>query len=93
MSKHDELSILAPVYQCCLIRYSTLNKLKSFASRNGPSLSTLMRKSLANDPVNPVLTESHLHALDRRVNIILKTIAKCMRKNGQYNRVSIDDGF
>lgn len=25
--KHDEVSILAPLYQCCIIRKSTLEKL------------------------------------------------------------------
>ena len=48
---------------------------------------------MSKDPVNPILTETHLMALDRRVNIILKTIAKCIKKNRQFTRVSVDDGF
>lgn len=37
-----------------------------------------MRKSLAKDPVNPVLAEPHLVALDRRVTIILHHIRDCL---------------
>lgn len=40
-----------------------------------------MRDSLANDPIAPVLWEPHLEALDRRVDIILKGVRDCIRKN------------
>lgn len=48
-------------------------------------LSELMRKSLTKDPVAPVLWEPHLDALDRRVDLILKGVRDCIKKN------SIDD--
>ncbi|XP_016035906.2 extracellular serine/threonine protein CG31145 isoform X1 [Drosophila simulans] len=77
---HDELSILAPVLQCCLIRKSTLVKLLEF--HNGPKpLSQLMGESLSQDPVSPVLWQPHLEALDRRTGIILQSIRDCIKRN------------
>ncbi|KAF5302508.1 hypothetical protein FQR65_LT00880 [Abscondita terminalis] len=76
---HDELSILAPVLQCCMVRQSTLQTLLKF--HNGPvKLSAALRKSLEKDPVAPVLWEPHLEALDRRVQIILRGIRDCLQK-------------
>lgn len=75
---HDEMSILAPLTQCCLIRQSTLRRLLGI--HNGPmKLSELMRESLASDPVTPVLTEAHLTSLDRRLNIVLSAVRDCLR--------------
>ena len=69
------------------------NNLSIFRYFQGPKhLSDLMRDSLSTDPVSPILLERHLLALDRRVKILLKTVYKCMRKNGPH-RVVIDDGF
>ncbi|KAH8278504.1 hypothetical protein KR018_004128, partial [Drosophila ironensis] len=77
---HDELSILAPVLQCCLIRKSTLVKLLEF--HNGPkTLSQLMGESLGQDPISPVLWQPHLDALDRRTGIILQSIRDCIKRN------------
>nr|XP_043067660.1 extracellular serine/threonine protein CG31145 isoform X2 [Drosophila bipectinata] len=77
---HDELSILAPVLQCCLIRKSTLIKLLEF--HNGPKpLSQLMSESLSQDPIRPVLWQPHLDALDRRTGIILQSIRDCIKRN------------
>ncbi|XP_055906171.1 extracellular serine/threonine protein CG31145 [Eupeodes corollae] len=77
---HDELTILAPVLQCCLIRTTTLQKLLEF--HNGPKhLSDIMRESMSVDPINPILWEPHLVALDRRVAIILQGIRDCLKKN------------
>lgn len=87
LPRHDELSILEPIRQCCLFRQSTLLRLLQFHTRqsepNGsrwPSLSQAMRSSLAKDPVNPVLTEANLIALDRRVYITLTTLRECLSK-------------
>lgn len=52
-----------------------------FSYHNGPvKLSKAMRRSMAKDPVAPVLWEPHLEALDRRVEIILKGIRDCLQK-------------
>ncbi|CAG2119293.1 unnamed protein product, partial [Medioppia subpectinata] len=49
---HDELSILAPLAQCCVIRQTTLKRVLSFTQPDN-RLSHVMRKSLSADPVNP----------------------------------------
>merc|ERR1719187_2555385 len=84
-ASHDEMSILAPLYQCCMIRQSALSTLLSY--RNGPTrLSAAMRRSMAGDLVAPVLLENHLAALDRRIGRILEVIRDCVDKS-----VSPDD--
>ncbi|KAK9717828.1 Golgi casein kinase, C-terminal, Fam20 [Popillia japonica] len=76
---HDEVSILAPILQCCMLRQSTLETLLKF--HNGPvKLSAALRKSMAKDPVAPILWEPHLEALDRRVEIILRAMRDCLGK-------------
>ncbi|XP_067617168.1 extracellular serine/threonine protein CG31145 [Eurosta solidaginis] len=77
---HDELTNLAPLLQCCMLRTSTLKRLLEF--HNGPKkLSELMRESMSVDPVRPILWEPHLVALDRRVSIILSGVRDCIKKN------------
>lgn len=91
-SQHDELTILAPVYQCCLIRYSTL--LKLFRFYQGPvPLSQLMQQSMAADALFPILTDTHLRALDRRVRIVLRAVYECIMRGNAVADVIVDDGF
>lgn len=91
-SHKDDLSILAPLYQCCVIRYSTFIKLSKFYL--GPEkLSNSLRKSLNKDSLRPILLEPHLIALDRRVVLILKEIAKCLEKGIEVENVIVDDFF
>ena len=86
---HDELSILAPIMQCCLIRHSTFVKLSKLHS--GPDrLSELMRTSLTSDDLAPILTDLHLKALDRRVAKTLLVIKDCL-KTKPYTQVIVDD--
>lgn len=56
-------------------------------------MSNLLRKSLNKDPIRPVLLEPHLIALDRRVVLILKEIAKCLEKGLEVSDVIVDDFF
>ncbi|GBM77007.1 Extracellular serine/threonine protein CG31145 [Araneus ventricosus] len=78
---YDEFSILLPLLQCCVFRLSTFNRLyHSYVGQK--RLSDLMRESMANDPLAPVLPESHLKAMDRRVAHILQTVRSCERTNG-----------
>lgn len=91
-SSKDDLSILAPLYQCCVIRYSTFIKLSKFYL--GPEkLSSSLSKSLDRDTLRPILLEPHLTALDRRVVLILKEIAKCLEKGLEVEDVIVDDFF
>ena len=81
---HDELSILEIMKQCCLIREQTATRLFQFnegtmnPKGSFSSLSESMRSSLKSDPVNPVLSDANLKALDRRVSLILSTIRECL---------------
>lgn len=87
---HDEMSILAPILQCCMIRHGTLSTLLRF--HNGPKpLSELMRESMSTDPVKPVLWEPHHAALDRRVKIILEAVRDCVSKTDAQEAVVHDD--
>lgn len=85
----DELSILAPVIQCCFIRYSTFNGLKYLYENK---LSKLMDDSLKNDPLYPILTKSHLTALDRRLTIIFNALYKCSQ-DMPITQIVVDDGY
>ncbi|XP_037787764.1 extracellular serine/threonine protein CG31145-like [Penaeus monodon] len=87
---HDEVSILAPLYQCCQIRHSTLSTLLRFHS--GPMrLSEAMRVSMSVDAAAPVLWEPHLVALDRRLSIILQTVRECVEKTMDPMAVIVND--
>ncbi|XP_055983197.1 pseudokinase FAM20A [Sorex fumeus] len=79
---HDELSILSPLSQCCRIKKKTLQHLR-LLSQDDYRLSDVMRESLLQDPLSPVLTEPHLLALDRRLQIILKTVDGCVEDHGE----------
>lgn len=86
---HDEISILAPVLQCCMMRSSTLEMLLKY--HNGKKLSDTLRDTLSTDPIAPVLWEPHLAALDRRVGIILQAIRDCLKKSSKEETRSVED--
>ncbi|XP_049868694.1 extracellular serine/threonine protein CG31145 isoform X2 [Pectinophora gossypiella] len=75
---HDELSILAPLLQCCMVRHTTVSILLKY--HNDIPLSKALREAMKVDPVSPILWEPHLAALDRRIVIILDAIRKCIEK-------------
>lgn len=74
---HDEISILAPLYQCCVVRDETYKRLLTL--KNGV-LSKVLRQVLKQDPISPILAEQHYPALDRRVTIVLEKIQTCIDK-------------
>ncbi|KAM4722834.1 extracellular serine/threonine protein kinase FAM20C-like [Rhinophrynus dorsalis] len=86
---YDDLSILAPLQQCCRIKKSTLQRLQLLSS-DAYRLSDLMRESLSMDPLNPILSEPHLSALDRRLAFILKVVRQCLKKEDQQKVVHDD---
>uniref|UniRef100_A0A8C8RLU6 FAM20A golgi associated secretory pathway pseudokinase n=1 Tax=Pelusios castaneus TaxID=367368 RepID=A0A8C8RLU6_9SAUR len=86
---HDEISILAPLSQCCVIKRTTLLHLQLLALPEY-RLSDIMRESLLLDHLAPILTEPHLLALDRRLQLILKTVGKCIDTYGEDKVVAND---
>lgn len=86
---HDEMSILAPVYQCCRIRRSTWNRFLSVSNQES-SLSELLCKATKDDPVAPVLSDLQFKAIDRRLKIAIDTVKKCIKLHGE-NSVLISD--
>ncbi|XP_004374241.1 pseudokinase FAM20A [Trichechus manatus latirostris] len=84
---HDELSILSPLSQCCVIKKKTLLHLQLLAQANY-RLSDVMRESLLDDQLTPVLTEPHLLALDRRLQIILKAVEGCIEAHGEESVIA-----
>ena len=91
-SERDEIKLLAPLYQCCMIRLSTVERLLQLYS--GPDrLSDVMRRSLEADDLESVLTEAHLVSLDRRLYIVLEEIYRCSQKVEGIHAVFIDDGL
>uniref|UniRef100_A0A7M4FR28 FAM20A golgi associated secretory pathway pseudokinase n=1 Tax=Crocodylus porosus TaxID=8502 RepID=A0A7M4FR28_CROPO len=79
---HDELSILAPLAQCCVIKRTTLLRLQLLALPEY-QLSDVMRESLLQDRLAPVLAEPHLLALDRRLQLILQAVRTCIDAHGE----------
>ncbi|CAB1313163.1 unnamed protein product [Coregonus sp. 'balchen'] len=86
---HDEMSILAPLSQCCIIKHSTLLRLQ-LLSQDHYRLSDVMRESLGGDALQPVLAEPHLQALDRRLHRVLKTVHRCFRRLGEAQVITTD---
>jgi hypothetical protein len=50
-----------------------------------------MRESMSVDPLQPILWEPHLTALDRRVQIVLMTVRDCISRTGSADKVIIAD--
>ncbi|KAI5088878.1 extracellular serine/threonine protein kinase FAM20C [Silurus meridionalis] len=89
----DEPSILTPLVQCCRIRRSTLLRLQLLSSSQY-RLSDVMRASLSQDPLDavaPLLTESHLTALDRRLATVIQTVQQCLLRHPNHHDVIYDD--
>ncbi|PIK54940.1 putative extracellular serine/threonine protein kinase FAM20C [Apostichopus japonicus] len=75
--KTDCMSCLVPLTQCCIIRKSTYERLL-ILQKNEYKLGDVMRESLSTDLIAPVLYEPHYDALNRRLDIIIKHVNKCL---------------
>lgn len=84
----DDMSILEPIRQCCLFRYSTYKQLKHLYENK---FSKIFDESMQSDPLYPLLTGDHLKAIDRRVVIIFNELNRCIDKYS-VESVVIDDG-
>jgi hypothetical protein len=83
------MSILAPLKQCCMLRHSTYERLKTLYK---DQFSKLLDNSLRADPLYPVLTGDHLRAIDRRMGIIFNELANCTSRFSPLE-VIVDDGY
>ena len=45
-------------------------------------LSEVLKSTLSQDPIAPVITDLHLQAIDRRLKYILDVIKDCIQKSG-----------
>ncbi|XP_071836500.1 glycosaminoglycan xylosylkinase-like [Apostichopus japonicus] len=78
----DDPTFLLPFKICCRFRNSTYWKFKEF-TKPDQMLGDQMRASLAQDPINPVLTNDFFPALDRRLSQILSELDRCIKKFGR----------
>lgn len=86
----DDLSILAPLTQCCFFRYSTFQRLYHLY-RQG--LSKLVQQSLQTiEQLQMILVDEHLKALDRRLEILFLHLDNCIQTYS-VNQVIVDDGI
>nr|CAD7462009.1 unnamed protein product [Timema tahoe] len=75
---HDHVDILAPLYQCCMLRDSTWRRLQLFTGNTlGSSLSSLLEHS----HIAPVLLTTHLQALNRRLMLIFAAVEECFSQH------------
>ncbi len=80
------MRILTALFQCCAIRPNLLRRLLFLYS--GPTLlSHALYISLQSDPISPVLSREHFPAVDRRLEIVLQTVKKCIENAGNAENV------
>ncbi|XP_064089471.1 glycosaminoglycan xylosylkinase-like [Macrobrachium nipponense] len=80
----DHMDVLAPLLQCCRLRQATYERLILLS---GGGLSKALEEILSLDPISPVLTKPHLHALDRRILHILAALSMCRERKGGWHHV------
>uniref|UniRef100_A0A914WR90 FAM20 C-terminal domain-containing protein n=1 Tax=Plectus sambesii TaxID=2011161 RepID=A0A914WR90_9BILA len=85
----DEISILAPLYQCCRVRTKLYSLLLRYSEID---FASVLNNRLRFDALFPILTDQHLEAVNRRVRIILMVLAACIESHGVSNVVQ-NDGF
>ncbi|XP_011496158.1 PREDICTED: glycosaminoglycan xylosylkinase [Ceratosolen solmsi marchali] len=77
----DHIDILAPLYQCCIVRKTTWDRLQLLS---GGSLSYALKELLAHESsmadVLPIITDKHLNAIDRRLLTVYAIVEYCLNK-------------
>lgn len=64
------------------VSFIWFNRIISRRYHNGPrSLSEAVQDSMASDPLAPILWEPHLHALNRRLCVVLEALRDCIEHN------------
>jgi len=80
--EHDEMSILKPITQCCLLRKSTFERLTEL---KGGLLTKMLIEATKTDPIAPILHKKHIEAINRRMPMIFAALQKCVSQNGLDN--------
>ncbi|XP_037943615.1 glycosaminoglycan xylosylkinase homolog, partial [Teleopsis dalmanni] len=75
----DHLDILAPLYQCCLLRKETWDRLQVFS---GGVLTEIIDRLSKNDPLYPLITDKHKQGVERRLLVVYAVVEYCMDKEG-----------
>ncbi|XP_031617546.1 glycosaminoglycan xylosylkinase homolog [Contarinia nasturtii] len=70
----DHIDILAPVYQCCVLRKSTWDRLLFFS---GGTMIELLDQLSKRDLLYPLLTGEHYKAIERRLLMVYAAIETC----------------
>ncbi|XP_076233441.1 glycosaminoglycan xylosylkinase isoform X1 [Calliopsis andreniformis] len=87
----DHFDILAPLYQCCMIHKTTWDRLKLFS---GGSLSIALGRLIEHESiiadVEPLMTDAHLSAMDRRLLTIYAVIEYCLKNKKYASNVILD---
>ena len=77
---HDEMSILSPLSQCCLLRKATFERLVEL---KGGLLTKMLIEATKTDPISPILHKKHIEAINRRMPIVFQTLSKCAQEWGK----------
>ncbi|XP_058444790.1 glycosaminoglycan xylosylkinase homolog [Malaya genurostris] len=75
----DHFDILAPLYQCCMIRKTTWERLQIFS---GGALTETLKELNEIDLLYPLLTKEHYSAIERRLLLVYTTVELCREKYG-----------
>ncbi|XP_053698319.1 glycosaminoglycan xylosylkinase homolog [Sabethes cyaneus] len=75
----DHFDILAPLYQCCMIRKTTWERLQIFS---GGALTETLVELNEIDLLYPLLTKDHYIGIERRLIMVYTTVELCKEKYG-----------
>uniref|UniRef100_A0A1A9ULZ9 FAM20 C-terminal domain-containing protein n=1 Tax=Glossina austeni TaxID=7395 RepID=A0A1A9ULZ9_GLOAU len=76
----DHLDILAPLYQCCLLRATTWERLQVFS---GGVLTELIDRLSKHDALYPLITDKHKRGVERRLLVVYAVVEYCMDREGE----------
>lgn len=83
----DHIDILAPLYQCCMLRKSMW---LSLIRLNNGNLSKWLRYLLRGKKLNFQLPEDHFKAIERRLSLIFATLTMCIKQKGGLHNVLVE---
>lgn len=76
----DHLDILAPLYQCCILRKTTWDRLQVFS---GGTLTDLIDRLTKTDELYPLLSKKHIDAVERRLLTVYGVVEYCLDTYGE----------